>query len=120
MAVTPKRSIKNLIDSEVYGDIQLFNPKFENDDNVITKRFLKERVTELIDSLDNDLAAKISELIKDDISVTKSFKDKLIIFLSKDEDIKASFKSTLLSLILSDEDTQNAIKLLFAWIFKND
>ena len=120
MAVTPKRTIKNLIDSEVHGDITLYNPKFENDDNVITKRFLKERITELIDSLDNDLASKLATLINEDVSITKSLKDKLIIFLARDNDVKAAFKSTLLSLILSDEDIQNAIKLLFAWIFKND
>lgn len=109
-------SIQNLIDTEVWGDILLHDPKFLEEDNVITKAFLNMEIDEFKEELLNALPIHLRSLIANDEEVRELLRQALLKFIKTDYEVRGSLKDYLIELIISDIDTQNHIKQLSQWL----
>lgn len=109
-------TIQNLIDMEVWGDITLQNPKFLDDNNVITKAFLETSFDEFKKDLVRELPPNLKQLIENDEEVIAILKRALIKFITTNVEVKGSLKDYIIELIVSDIDTQNHIKSHISWL----
>lgn len=109
-------SIQNLIDMEVWGDILLHDPKFLDDNNVITKAFLKMEFDDFKAQVIDYIPVDLKSLIANDAEVIELLKRALIKFVTTDNEVRGTLKDYLIELIVNDIDVQNNIKQLNSWI----
>lgn len=109
-------SIKNLIDVEVFGDILLHDPKFLDDDNVITKAFLNTSLAEFTNDLEERLPDELRHMIGNDEQTIELIRRALLVFVTTNPELRESLKDYLIELISRDIDTQNHIKERMSWL----
>lgn len=133
-----RKSIQNLIDEDVYGDILLHGAKFLEGDNVITVNYLKNAFLEFTDELDDSIQERLLRILQEDPDVLSFFTNYMILSISTNQDVRTAFKAffiylmtydndilelsknMLISFLDSDNDVRKSVKLMNSWIILND
>ena len=133
-----KKSIQNLIDEDVYGDILLHGAKFLEGDNVITVNYLKNAFLEFTDELDDSIQERLLRILQEDPDVLSFFTNYIILSISTNQDVRTAFKAffiylmtydndilelsknMLISFLDSDNNVRKSVKLMNSWIILND
>ena len=132
------KSIQNLIDEDVYGDILLHGAKFLEGDNVITVNYLKNAFLEFTDELDDSIQERLLRILQNDPDVLTFFTNYMILSISTNQDVRTAFKAffiylmtydndilelsknMMLSFLNTDDNIRNSIKSMNSWIILND
>lgn len=109
-------SIQNLIDVEVWGDILLHDPKFLDDNNVITKAFLETEFDDFKEEIIDLLPVDLKSLIFNDTEVLELLRRALLKFVTTNTEVRGTLKDYLIELIINDIQVQNSIKGLTSWL----
>ena len=111
-----KKSIQNLIDTEIYGDILLHGAKFLEDDNAITVDYLRSKFVEYT----NDLDEQILRIIRDNSIIKSYFVECMLDAITSNTDIRTAHKNFIKSLLTTNEDILSVLKYSHIHLIDSD
>lgn len=105
---TAVRTLKTLIPQDVYGDILLQGGTFTEDNHVITKRFLNDKLNLFKDDfIENDLKTQINTNIRDIIDTDSHIEDRIYNIASSIEIDQLKLKNAFTKLLSTNDATVN-------------